>query len=250
MHYPAGQFDIHVVADHCKDETAQIATASGAICHERNEEPRGRKAYALQWLLERIIASEKAYDAIIVFDADSHVDPDFLLHMDQALSSGRPVWQGKHVILDPKKSHYSGLADVDMRINNLLRNQARERLGLSCRLMGDAMCFSTAVIREYGWPAESLGEDREYGLYLLTQGIRIGFAPDAISSGQAAPGWKDATSQRVRWYGGVFQIQKEFGTRLLHLWLRKGNWAAFDQALELWLPPDFHSVHAIRRPGR
>lgn len=234
--YQSDLFDIFVAADHCDDNTAQVARRNGAICYERSEGPRGRKAYTLQWLLERILTRGKHYDALVVFDADSRVDPDFLQAMDRALVPERSVLQGRHIIANPEESTFSGLAAVDMRLNNLLRNRAKQNLGLSCRLMGDAMCFSSEVIREHGWPADSLGEDREYGLYLLTQGVRVGYVPEAISIGQAAPGWREASTQRLRWYGGVFQIQKDFALKLFGLGLRKHNWAALDKALELLLP--------------
>jgi cellulose synthase/poly-beta-1,6-N-acetylglucosamine synthase-like glycosyltransferase len=235
--YPADLYDVHVVADHCDDDTAQVARENGAICYERGEGVRGRKAYALQWLLGRILGSEKDYDALVIFDADSRVEPGFLRAMNAALGPSCQVLQGKHVIASPEEGRFSGLAAVDMRLNNLLRNQARQNLGLSCRLMGDAMCFATPVIRRYGWPADSLGEDREYGLFLLTQGIRVRYVPGAVSVGQAAPSWRSASAQRLRWYGGVSQIQRRFVLKLLGLGVRELNWAALDQAVELLLPP-------------
>lgn len=237
QNYPSHLFDIFVVADHCDDNTAEIARKNGAICYERSEAPRGRKAYALQWLLEQILNAEREYDALVIFDADSHVDPGFLQAMGQALAQNRRVCQGHHVIANPQESRYSGLAALDMRLNNLLRNRAKQNLGLSCRLMGDAMCFAATVVRQFNWPAGSLVEDREYGLYLLTQGIRISYVPEAVSFGQAAPGWKEASFQRLRWYGGVFYIQKKFAFKLFKLGLRCGNLAALDQSLELLLPP-------------
>jgi cellulose synthase/poly-beta-1,6-N-acetylglucosamine synthase-like glycosyltransferase len=237
QNYPAHLFDIYVVADHCQDGTAEVARAHGAIGYERNEGPKGRKAYALQWLLERVLNCGQDYDALVIFDADSQVHPGFLQAMNEALSSKRPVLQGKHVIADPGGSRFGGLAGVDMRLSNLLRNQARQNLGLSCRLMGDAMCFATQVIRQHGWPAHSLGEDREYGLYLLTQGVRTGYVPEAISFGQAAPGWREASKQRLRWYGGVLHIQKKYALRLLKQGLIRRDWPALDQSVELLLPP-------------
>jgi cellulose synthase/poly-beta-1,6-N-acetylglucosamine synthase-like glycosyltransferase len=235
--YPSHLFDIYVVADHCTDDTASIVRASQAVCYERSEGRRGRKAYALQWLIERVVDAETNYDAVVVFDADSQVDPRFLESMDAAMSSDSPVLQGRHVIADPGTSILAGLASADMHLNNLLRNRAKENLGLSCRLMGDAMCFATNVLRQHGWPADSLGEDREYGLYLLSHGVRVAYVADAVSVGQAAPGWASASAQRVRWYSGVRRIRTRFAVRLLSLGLRQGSWAALDQALELFLPP-------------
>jgi cellulose synthase/poly-beta-1,6-N-acetylglucosamine synthase-like glycosyltransferase len=235
--YPANLFDVYVVADHCDDHTARVARQNGAVCYEQNEGPHGRKAYALQWLLSRILSSGRDYDALVVFDADSRVEQNFLHSMNVALCQGHQVLQGQHVIINPRESRFSALAGVDMRLNNLLRNRARRNLGLSSRLMGDAMCFASDIIRQRGWQADSLGEDREYGLYLLTQGIKTFYVAEALSFGQAAPGWKDASRQRLRWYGGVLHIQKQFALKLLGLGLRRVDLAALDQAFELLLPP-------------
>src|ERR1051325_2392432 len=36
LRYPAGRFDIVVIADNCDDRTAELARASGAACLERH----------------------------------------------------------------------------------------------------------------------------------------------------------------------------------------------------------------------
>jgi cellulose synthase/poly-beta-1,6-N-acetylglucosamine synthase-like glycosyltransferase len=43
LEYPAELFTIHVVADHCSDETAALARQAGAIVHERKDGPRSGK---------------------------------------------------------------------------------------------------------------------------------------------------------------------------------------------------------------
>ncbi len=234
--YPADRFDIHIVADYCSDATAQTARSAGAIVHERSQGPRGRKGYPLAWLLPRLLSSSSNYDAIVVFDADSRPSLDFLRLMDEALTKKAQVLQGRHVIVNPGTSVFTALADADMRLNNRIRNQAKENLGLSARLMGDAMCFHRTVLEKHPFHTDSLVEDREYGLRLVTQGIRVRFVHNAVSRGQAAVRWSDATGQRLRWYGGVFELQQRFLISLMRAAWRDKSLAALDLALELILP--------------
>lgn len=236
--YPAASFDVHVVADHCSDATAATAEAAGACVHIRADEPRGRKGYAVDWLIKRLLADERRYDAIAIFDADSRVDPRFLVAVQPMLAQGAQVIQGRHVIANPGNSLFSALADADMRLNNRIRNQAKENLGLSSRLMGDAMIFRRQVLEQYPWiGAQSLTEDRDYGIYLVTQGVRIRYTPDAVSLGQAVARWTDATPQRLRWYGGAFDLQRRYLRVLWSLTWRRRSWDALDKLLELALPP-------------
>lgn len=234
--YPRDRWEVYVIADYCEDRTAEVARQNGAICYERTTGRRGRKAYPLVWGIEQVLHSGRSYDAFVVLDADSRLSSNFFTAMNNALVKGHRVLQGQHIILNPQDSSFATLAEVDMRLNNFLRNRAKCNLGLSARLMGDAMVFTSDLVREYGWPTDSLGEDREYGLFLVQRGVNIHYVPKAISHGQAPVHWEDATKQRLRWYGGVFHIRREFGFGLLRTALSSCNWSAFDLAIELLLP--------------
>jgi glycosyltransferase involved in cell wall biosynthesis len=235
--YPEELFDVHVVADHCTDATADATRQGGGLAHERKDLPGGRKAYALQWLLQRILQQEPGYDAVAVFDADSLVDPGFLAAVEGHLRDGKPVLQGQHIIGNPQDSPLAAMAAVDMQLNNRLRNQSRSNLGFSCRLMGDAMVFDARVLRDHGWPAASLTEDREYGYELLLHGMRVSYVPEARSYGQAASTWRQAEPQRLRWYGEVPAMQRRYAGSLIAGALRSRSLALLDGAVELLMPP-------------
>ncbi len=243
MNYSPEKNDIIVIADNCDDNTAQVAREAGAICIEREVEPEGRKGYALAWYLEKVLPEDHSYDALIIFDADSCPSHNFLQVMSSNIRAGAAVLQGQHIIANPNESIFTRLADIDMRINNRLRNLSRSNLGLSCRLMGDAMCFERSILERYPWSAYSLVEDREYGIQLLGQGIRIHYVPEATSLGQAAGGWSRAKSQRMRWTGGVLHLRRQFAMQLLLTGIRNNNPSAIDQAIVLLMPP--YSVLAM-----
>jgi hypothetical protein len=67
--------------------------------------------------------------------------------------------------------------------------------------------------------------------------VRIRYTYEARSYGQAAPRWQDATPQRLRWYGGAFDLQKRYLGPLTTRTLAKGSTDALDKLLELVLPP-------------
>jgi cellulose synthase/poly-beta-1,6-N-acetylglucosamine synthase-like glycosyltransferase len=234
--YPSDMFDVHVVADHCTDGTTEVVRESGCVLHERHQLPKGRKTYAVDWLLGRILDHSPTYDAVVVFDADSLVDRQFLMNVSAYLSAGEPILQGQHIISNPEDSFLAALAAVDMRLNNRLRNQSRRNLGLSCRLMGDAMVFDTHILRRHGWLAASLTEDREYGYELLLRGHRVCYVPEARSFGQAASSWGQAQPQRMRWYQGQIAMQRRLAIPLLRGALHSRSFRLFDGFLELTMP--------------
>lgn len=60
--YPKELYDIFVIADNCKDKTAQKARERGAIVYERTNKEKTGKGCALEWMFDKIFKMEKKYD--------------------------------------------------------------------------------------------------------------------------------------------------------------------------------------------
>lgn len=234
LNYPPNLFTIHVVADHCSDNTADIARKAGAFVHARNEGPRTGKGAALSWLFQRVLEDSDC-DAVVVFDADTRVDPDFLRIMDSRLDRGDQVIQGQHIVSNPDSSLFPALMWALRLINNRLRNISRSNLGWSAPNMGDSICVRADILRKVGW-GEGLTEDYELRYRLLLDGVRIAYEPAAIGYGEAPRTWIRARAQQARWKRGSWDASRQYGRRLLVEGVKRRDAALLDGALEAYLP--------------
>jgi cellulose synthase/poly-beta-1,6-N-acetylglucosamine synthase-like glycosyltransferase len=235
LDYPSDLFDVHIVADHCTDNTVQFAHEEGAIVHARSDGPRSGKGAALSWLIARILDvpqdTTRPYSAVVIFDADTRVAPDFLRMMDARLAQGDLVVQGQHRISNPQDGLFPALTHAMFLIDNRFQNQGRTNLGLSAKIMGDSICFHADILRKLGW-GEGLTEDYQLRLRLLLKGMHVVYEPAAIGNGEAAQTWKQARAQRARWLTGTHNASQEFAQPLLRQGLHLRNWAMLDGALQ------------------
>lgn len=234
MDYPKELFAVHVVADHCTDQTAAFARQSGATVHERREGPSGSKGAALAWLLGRVLP-RGAFDAVVVFDADTQAAPAFLRLMDARLALGAQVVQGQHVIRNARAGGFASLVEAMFLIDNRFQNLGRANLGLSAKHMGDSICFRAAVLREIAW-AEGLTDDYQLRQRLLLAGLRIAYEPGAIGSGEAPANFAQARAQRARWLRGTRDAGRLFRRRLLVEGIRHRDSAMIDGAVQSYFP--------------
>jgi len=213
----------------------EAAEVAGAVVMVRDDPARRGKGYALEMAFQRVLADGFA-DAAVVVDADTVVTPDLLAGFAVRLEGGARAVQARYGVLNPDASWRTRLMTVAFALVNDLRSLGHERLGLSCGLRGNGMCFSTEALRRVPYRAFSLVEDLEYGIYLGRAGLRVAYAPEVVVLGEMVSGGAASRSQRRRWEDGRRALARLLGRPLLWEGLRRRAPVLVGLAVDLLVP--------------
>lgn len=234
--YPAALRRILVVADNCVDSTAERAREAGATVLERKDDQLRGKGYALHYAFARSLSDGFA-NAVVVVDADTEVSPNLLTAFAHRLEHGAHAVQAHYGVLNPDASWRTQLITIALGMFHRVRSLGRERLGVSCGLRGNGMCFSHQAIQEVPHEAFSVVEDLEYGIRLGRAGYRVHYAWEAEVLGEMVSSEKAARSQRRRWEGGRMAMAKLHGLPLLKDAVRRRSRLFLDLAMDVLVPP-------------
>jgi hypothetical protein len=233
--YPTDHVHVVVIADRCHDATATVARSSGVQCLERSDGTPGKGA-AIAWAVDRLRTRDTDYDALVIVDADTVVDAHLLDAYDVALRNGHEIQQGYNYLSNPWETPFTRIIAVTSVLRNALFYGGKERLGLSSMLSGTGMCFSRRVLDRYHWTALSVGEDWEFSVLLLLNGETIHFNRHARTMARESKGFRQASSQRLRWASGRQAVAGNGSGNLIRAGLRHRRLDLFDAALTLVAP--------------
>ncbi len=234
--WPAALRRVVVVADNCTDATAAKAREAGAVVFERADAARRGKGHALDFAFRRIV-EERTADAVVVIDADTVVTPNLLQAFSARLEAGAKAAQAHYGVRNPRASWRTRLLTIALALFHQVRSLARERLGVSCGLRGNGMCFTVGLLAQVPHDAFSVVEDVEYGIRLGRAGERVRFVWEAEVLGEMVSGEEASRSQRRRWEQGRAGLRRRFGWGLLREGLSKRSGLLVDLALDVLVPP-------------
>lgn len=208
-----------VVADHCTDRTAKIASEMGFFALERESGPAGKPGAVRDGLAYLRVRPHG--NAVLLIDADCVATDNLIGQMAWALASGHAVSQSAYVLEQSRPDSLTGSVRWGFLLKNVIRPMGLDRLGLPCQLFGTGMMLRWDVIDRVHFE-DHLVEDLRLSHDLLLAGIRAKFLPQ-VTLVSAMPSDKAAlTRQRLRWEGGQFQTWRRLPGLMGRL-LMRGN---------------------------
>jgi hypothetical protein len=222
-----------VVADRCTDATADIARSFGAAVLERGADEEQARAAARQAGLEHARALE--WDAVVMLDADSVIEPGFFAACEAAMAAGAPAVQARS-----ESSRARTLAMeaslAAFTLQGITIPRGRDRLGISVRLRGTGMAIRREIALRHRFTAPA-SEDLFFTLDLLLDGIRCRHVERGRLRSQGAAGWGAFGGQKVRYEAGRMAAARMYVPRLLARAVRRRDAACLEAAWFLATPP-------------
>lgn len=231
---------IIVVADNCTDRTEEIAAAAGATVMKTVGNTH-KKAGALNQALDAVLPMLADHDVVLVQDADSMLDPQFI---EAGLAAYGPGIGGVGGV-------FRGRIDAPTRwgrfvqwlqTNEYARYELdiRRQRGRVLVLTGTATLLRASIIREViearrtgrlpggkaqFYDTKVLTEDNEASFALLHLGYRIKSPKPCTLTTETMPTWRTLANQRLRWKRGAIENLFDYGwtkaTRAY--WLRQAT---------------------------
>lgn len=236
--------DIHIIADNCSDNTAELARQFSVTVMERSHEQLRGKGAALQWAMAKI--HDDAYDYTMIIDADSIVNSEYFYTLNQALGQDEcEVVQTRYEALANDHSSIKRLAMLGF---NVLRARGRVRLGGSAGIMGNGFIVSKAALAKVPFRANSIVEDLEYHMRLVEADITVRFCDGARIYGEMPTDDTASDVQSSRWEGGRLGVLKAMWWSLLKQscsGIFKKELHALDALLDLMLLPIGYMVMVL-----
>lgn len=235
-----------VIADNCADRTADLALAAGVEVWERTDRAKRGKGFALAWAFERLQEEGADFDAAVVLDADCHPSANMLTAISEHLKRGANAVQVSYVVSNPDASYASALRYAAFALMNTVRPLGKQRLGLSCGLLGTGMAFTKELLQRVPWSVSGLVEDSEQHMRLVEAGERVEYIREASVSSAMPTSLGASSSQQARWEGGKLHLIRRWSPRLVATGLAKQDVERLHVGLEpLVLPQSLITAGSI-----
>jgi cellulose synthase/poly-beta-1,6-N-acetylglucosamine synthase-like glycosyltransferase len=222
-----------VVADRCTDATAAIARSLPASVLERGPDDVPGRAAARQAGLQHAAALD--WDAVLMIDSDSVIEPGFFDACERALVAGASAVQARS-----ESSRARTLAMeaslAAFTLQGITIPRGRDRLGVSVRLRGTGMAIRRDLAFAHRMEAPA-SEDLFLTLDLVLSGVRCRHVETARLRSDGASSWGAFGGQKLRYEAGRMSAARAYVPRLLRRAVVERDAACLEAAWFLVTPP-------------
>ena len=237
LRYQVGVDDrILVVADNCRDRTAEVARSAGVDVVERSHAQLRGKGYALDFGVRALSAAPP--DVVVIVDADCIVSDGAIARLArQAAQHQRPV-QALYLMHTPAGSGpMKKIAEFAWLVKNKVRPLGWFRVNWPCQLMGSGMAFPWKTIQDARLATGHIVEDMKLGMDLALAGTAPMFCPHALVHSHFPASKEGTHSQRTRWEHGHLSMITSTAPAIMWAAVRRGSPGLFAFGLDLLVPP-------------
>ena len=238
--------NVLVVADHCNDDTADVARKLDALVLERGDGNNG-KSLAMQEGFALLSDREDRADTVVVIDADCICNPDYFAHLSSRFTDDISVVQGSYVQDDDQQDSVRSGLRLSVALRNVLRPAGSRQLGLPGGLFGSGMALRWSALQflTFGDTSaqvsgakrrEPTGVDVTMWLDLLENGVHPQFEECAALSAPSPTDDAGMTNQRLRWESAQFRLwlRAAVSSKVL---VKRRDWRALLAILDWSAPP-------------
>lgn len=222
-----------VIADRCTDATAEIVRSFGSHVLERGPREEPGRAAARQAGLEHARSLE--WDAVVMLDADSVIEPGFFTACERGLLSGAGAVQGRSES-EPGRTLPTEASVAARTLQGITIPRGRDRLGVCVRLHGTGMATWRRIALAHSFRAPA-SEDLFFTLDLLLAGVRCRHVDRARLHSQGASTWSSFGGQKVRYEAGRMAAARTYLPQLLTRAIQRRDLACLEAAWFLATPP-------------
>lgn len=223
-------FKVYVVADACEQVDIHFNDPNVIVLQPPN--PLNAKIRSIDYAINHFT---EAHDALIIFDADNLVHPDYLAVLNTYFNLGYRAVQTNML---PKNTG-SLMARLDAAGNlyyNFVDRRMRMELGMSAHIWGLGIAIETALYRSVVYRNFLGGFDKKVQADIVTRVPVLAYAEEAIVYDEKIDSGEALEKQRTRWMHAYFKYMK-YAWAVLWKGLREFNFNLIFFGFQLLRPP-------------